>query len=139
MCDFLTNVDPLSGSFATLVRLPKRLLTFDQSLSRNLGQISDSNQVISGGCELEDPTHQRQPTVASLMTVPLSSASQRFSSARSTVRPAYDSCNWTVCNKAGVQTRNGFLVLGSARKYFSHQLKLTRSPKRKLCDLVVTG
>jgi len=40
MCDFLTNVDPLSGSFATLVRLPKRLLTFDQSLSRNLGQIS---------------------------------------------------------------------------------------------------
>jgi len=47
--------------------------------------------------------------------------------------------NRTVSNKAGVQTGNGFLVLGSARKYFSHQLKLTPSKTPKLCDLVVTG
>ena len=39
--------------------------------------------------------------------------------------------NRTVSNKAGVQTKNWFSVLGNASKYASHQLKLTRCPKRK--------
>ena len=59
MRDFLSNVDRLSGSFATFVRLPKRLMAFGRSLSGNLGQISDSDQVIGGGSELEDPTRHR--------------------------------------------------------------------------------
>src|SRR5215208_6901261 len=58
MCDFLSKVGPLSGSLATLVRLPGRLLMISRSLSRDLGQISDSYQVVGGSSELEDPTHQ---------------------------------------------------------------------------------
>ena len=57
MCDFVSIVDPLSGSFATLVRLANRLLKFGGLRSCNLGQISDSDQVVDGGSELEDPTH----------------------------------------------------------------------------------
>jgi hypothetical protein len=52
MCDFLSKVDPLSGSLATLVRLPGRLLMISRSLSRDLGQICDSYQVVGGGSEL---------------------------------------------------------------------------------------
>src|SRR5215212_2252183 len=66
MCDFLSKVDPLSGSLATLVRLPGRLLLISRSLSRDLGQISDSYQVVGGGSELEDPTHQLHSTVSGL-------------------------------------------------------------------------
>src|SRR5260370_4685903 len=66
MSDFLSLVDPLSGSFATLVLLPKRLLAISRSLSGDQGQISNSYQVVGGGSELEDPTHQRQPPVAGL-------------------------------------------------------------------------
>src|SRR5215207_7214508 len=58
MCDFLSKVDPLRGSLATLVCLPGRLLMISRSLSRDLGQISDSYQVVGGGSELEDPPHQ---------------------------------------------------------------------------------
>src|SRR6266446_9561724 len=66
MHDFLSNVDRLSGSFATFVRLSKRLMAFGRSLSGNLGQISDSYQVVGGGSELEDPTHQPQSAVSGL-------------------------------------------------------------------------
>ena len=61
---FFSIVDPLSGSFATLVRLANRLLTFGGIRSRNLGQISDSDQVVDGGSELEDPTHQLHSAVS---------------------------------------------------------------------------
>lgn len=33
MSDFLSDVDPLSGSLATLLRLPNRLLAFGRGLS----------------------------------------------------------------------------------------------------------
>src|SRR5438034_10422515 len=68
--DFLSNVDPLSGSLATLVRLPVRLLVISRSLSRDLGQISDSYQVVGGGSELEDPTHQPHSAVSGLAQQP---------------------------------------------------------------------
>src|SRR5947207_12875876 len=70
MCDFLSVVDPLSGSFATLFRLPKRLLAVSRSLSCDLGQISNSYQVVGGGSELEDPTHQLQSSVAGFAQQP---------------------------------------------------------------------
>src|SRR6266700_4463864 len=70
MCDFLFVVDPLSGSFATLVRLPKRLTGFGCRRSRNLGQVSDSYQVVGGGSELEDPTHQSHSAVSGLTQQP---------------------------------------------------------------------
>src|SRR6266576_211343 len=66
MADFLCKVDPLSGSFATFVRLPKRPIAFGRSLSGNLGHISDSYQVVGGGSELEDPAHQPQSAVSGL-------------------------------------------------------------------------
>src|SRR5713101_7947906 len=64
MCDFLSVVDPLRGSFATLVRLPKRLLAVSRSLSRYLGQVSNPYQIVSSSSELEDPTHQLQSPVS---------------------------------------------------------------------------
>jgi hypothetical protein len=64
MCDFLSFVEPWSGSPATSVRLPKRLMTFAHSLSRDLGQISDTDQVVGGGSELEDPADQSHSAVS---------------------------------------------------------------------------
>src|SRR5882672_2390489 len=55
MCDLLSAIAPLSGSLATLFRLPERLLASGRSLSGNLGQISNADQVISRGREDEDP------------------------------------------------------------------------------------
>src|SRR6185295_12350356 len=62
--DFLYIDDPLSGSFATLDGLRKRLLAFGRNLSRNLGQVSNADQVVDGGRELEDPTDQPHPAVS---------------------------------------------------------------------------
>src|SRR5260370_13833471 len=70
MSDFLSAVDPLSGSVATLVRLLERLLAVNRSFSRDLGQVSNSYQVVGGGSELEDPTHQLQPSVTSFAQQP---------------------------------------------------------------------
>src|SRR5258708_899064 len=70
MSDFLSAVDPLSGSCATLFRLPERLLTVSRSLSRDLGQISNPYQVVGGGSELKDPTHQRQSSVSGFAQQP---------------------------------------------------------------------
>src|SRR5216684_7688339 len=64
MCDFLFVVDPLSGLFATLVRFLSRLQTVGRSRSRDLGQVSNPYQVVGGGSELKDPTHQRQSAVS---------------------------------------------------------------------------
>ena len=46
--DFLYIVDPLSGSFATFDGFFKRLLAFGGNLSRNLGQVSNADQVVDG-------------------------------------------------------------------------------------------
>src|SRR6476659_7819352 len=58
MCDFLSKVDPLSGSLATLVPPPERLRATGCSLFLNQIQISDSDQVIGGGSVFEDLTDQ---------------------------------------------------------------------------------
>src|SRR5882672_8241741 len=55
MCDFLSAIAPLSGSLATLFRLPERLLASGRRLSGDFGQIFNADQVISGGREDEDP------------------------------------------------------------------------------------
>src|SRR5829696_4319833 len=70
MCDFLSKVDPLSGSFATLDRLPEGLLAVSRSFSGDLGQVSNADQVIGGGRELEDPTHQLHSAVSGLTQQP---------------------------------------------------------------------
>src|SRR6266567_7301516 len=70
MSDFLFAVEPLSGSFATLVPLPERLLAVSRRFSRDFGQVSDPYQVVGGGGELEDPTHQGQPAVPGLTQQP---------------------------------------------------------------------
>src|SRR5258706_7197473 len=67
---FLYIVDPLSGSFATLDRLSTRLLANGRSLSRNLGQVSNADQVVDGGSELEDPTHQPHSAVSGFTQQP---------------------------------------------------------------------
>ncbi len=54
-CDLLAAVDPLSGSLATLFRLPERLPASGRSLLGDRGQISNAHQVISRGREDEDP------------------------------------------------------------------------------------
>ena len=70
MRDFLSLIDPLSGSLATLVRLPERLLAVSRSFSGDLGQISNPYQVVGGSCELEDPTHQLQSAVSGFAQQP---------------------------------------------------------------------
>jgi hypothetical protein len=55
MCDLLSAIDPLSGSSATLFRLPEHLLASGDSLSDDLGQISNADQVVSRSREDEDP------------------------------------------------------------------------------------
>src|SRR5215213_6294559 len=70
MCDFLSIVAPLSGSLATLVRVPERLWATGRSLFLKLVQISDSDQVIGGGREPEDPTHQLHAAVSGLTQQP---------------------------------------------------------------------
>src|SRR5918996_1974670 len=66
MSDFLCDVDPLGGAFATLVRLPKQLLASGQSRSCDLSQVSDSYQIVGGGSELKDPTHPPHAAVPGL-------------------------------------------------------------------------
>src|SRR5215470_10183682 len=70
MSDFLCTVDPLAGSFATLVRLPKQLLASGRSCSRDLSQVSNSYQIVNGGSELKDPTHPTHSAVSSLAQQP---------------------------------------------------------------------
>src|SRR5215216_2259957 len=64
MCDFLSKVDPLSGSLATLVRLPECLRTTGRSFFLKLVQVSNSDEVIGGGSELKDPTDQPHSAVS---------------------------------------------------------------------------
>src|SRR5215204_7662459 len=70
MCDFLSNVDPLSDSSATLVCLAESLRTTGRSLFLKLVQVSNSDQVIGGGSELEDPTDQPQSAVSGFAQQP---------------------------------------------------------------------
>src|SRR6267142_659518 len=66
ICDFLSAIDPLSGSSATLIRLPERFLASGRSLSGDLGQISNADQVISRGREDEDPVDAFATAMAQL-------------------------------------------------------------------------
>src|SRR5882762_5223875 len=66
MCDFLSAINPLSGSLATLFRLPERLLPSGRSLSGNLDQISNADQVISRSREDEDPVDAFATAMAQL-------------------------------------------------------------------------
>src|SRR6266436_5620172 len=70
MCDFVYIVDPFSGSFAPFDGLLKRLLAVGGNLSRNLGQVSNSYQVVGGGSELEDPTHQPHSSMSGFAKQP---------------------------------------------------------------------
>src|SRR6185312_1817958 len=70
MCDFLSAIDPLSGSAATLFRLPERLLASGRSLSGDLGQISNADQVVSRGREDEDPVDSFVTAVPQLAQQP---------------------------------------------------------------------
>src|SRR5216684_2574371 len=66
MCDLVSANDPLSGSLATLFRLPEHLLASGRSLSGDLGQISNADQVISRGREDEDPVDAFATAMAQL-------------------------------------------------------------------------
>src|SRR5829696_1281469 len=66
ICYFISKVDPLSGSLTTLVRPPERLRATGRSLFLNQIQVSDSDQVIGSGSELEDPTDQPHAAVSGL-------------------------------------------------------------------------
>src|SRR5215213_9608610 len=70
MCDFLSKVEPLSGSLATLVRLPECLRATGRSLFLKLVQVSNSDEVIGGGSELKDPTDQPHSTVSGFAQQP---------------------------------------------------------------------
>src|SRR6185295_5960067 len=70
MCDFLSKVDPLSGSLATLVRLPERLRATGRSLFLKLVQVSNSDQVVGGGSELKDPADQSHAAVSGFAQQP---------------------------------------------------------------------
>lgn len=66
MSSFRRVNDLLSGSFATFFRLPKQPGTVWPRSSRYRRQVSDSDQIVSGSSELEDPTHQLQASMSSL-------------------------------------------------------------------------
>ena len=108
MSDFLSAVDPLSGSFATLVRLPERLLAVGRSLSRDLGQISNPYQVVGGGSELKDPTHQLQSAVSG------------FAQQRNRLQPAKDFFHSFALPLTNLITRD--LTERSARFYTEENL-----------------
>src|SRR5436190_8027963 len=63
MSSFRQVNDLLSGWFATLSKQPG---TAWRGSSRYRQQVSDSDQIVSGGSELEDPTDQLQASVSSL-------------------------------------------------------------------------
>src|SRR5690349_19782145 len=58
------------GSFATFVRLRKRERPPQRGNSGYRRQVSDSDQVVSRGRELEDPAHQLQASVPRLAQQP---------------------------------------------------------------------
>lgn len=63
MSDFRLAIVRFSGSFATFVRLLKQEPSQQRGNSGYRRQVSDSDQVISRGRELEDPAHQLQASV----------------------------------------------------------------------------
>src|SRR5215208_1589895 len=69
-CEILSTVAPLSGSFASLIHLPERVLAIGRSLSSHFSQISNSYQVVGSGSELEDPTYQSHSSMSGLAQQP---------------------------------------------------------------------
>src|SRR5712692_9470348 len=118
MCDFLSVVDPLSGLFATLVRFLSRLLTVGRSRSCDLGQVSNSYQVVGGGSELKDPTHQLQSAVTGLTQQPdrLEPAKDFFHSFAFTLTDYITS----MARRARIDGTSPVLItLGHVRRHFS--------------------
>ena len=70
MSDFRLAIVRASGSFATFVRLLKQERPPQRGNSRYRRQVSDPDQVVSRGRELEDPTHQLQASVPCLTQQP---------------------------------------------------------------------
>ena len=66
MSSFRRDNDLSSGSFVTFFRLLNQPGAAWPGWSCYRRQISDSHKVVSGGSELEDPTHQLQTSVSSL-------------------------------------------------------------------------
>src|SRR5215471_6862222 len=70
MSDFRLVVGPLSGAIATLFRLLRRSETERRGVSSDRRQISDSDQIVSRGRELKDPTYQPEPAMTCLTQQP---------------------------------------------------------------------
>src|SRR5215469_4750949 len=66
MSEFRLAEHLCSGPFATFDCLLKQFETRRHGASRRQLQISDSHQIVSRSCELEDPTDQLQATVSCL-------------------------------------------------------------------------
>src|SRR5258706_8043628 len=66
MIDFRLVLVLASGSFATLVRSPKRSETLCPRVSGDRRQVSDSHQIVSRRRELKDPTYQPEPAMTCL-------------------------------------------------------------------------
>jgi len=70
MSDFRLAIGRASSSFATFVRLLKQERPPQRGNSGYRRQVSDSDQVVSRGRELEDPAHQLQASVPRLAQQP---------------------------------------------------------------------
>ena len=84
--DFLFLNDPLSGSNATLVRFSKRLLAFGRHRSGDRRQVSDSNQIVGGGSELEIQPTNSTPRCRVLRNSPTVFNQPKISSTRLRLR-----------------------------------------------------
>jgi hypothetical protein len=116
MCDFLSAIDPLSGSAATLFRFPERLLASGRSLSGDLNQISNANQVISGGREDENPVDAFAAAMAQL-----AQQAHRLQPTKDLFDPFAFPLTDLITRMSGGATINGrtaiSVVLGHVRRY----------------------
>ena len=70
MSGFRLIADRLGGSLVTFICLLKQVRTPRRRSSGYRRQVSDSDQVVSRGRELEDPTHQLQASMPRLTQQP---------------------------------------------------------------------
>ncbi len=106
MSDFRVIADRLCGSWTTFVCLLKQPQTLAHRASGDGRQISDSYQVVSGGGELEHPTHQ------------LLSAVSRLAQQRHGLQPAEDLFHsFALALTDGVTRMAGGALIDSAHKY----------------------
>src|SRR5882672_2878484 len=115
-CDFLSAIDPLSGSSATLFRLPERLLSSLRSLSGDLCQVSNADQVVSCGGKDEDPVDAFATAMAQL-----AQQADRLQPAENLFDPFAFPLTDLIARMSGGATINGqaaiSIVLGHVRRY----------------------